>query len=225
MDFSLVELAKRVPMSSVFEKLSIKYPEDPQRNFLCPLPNHVHTKFTGSFRIYEETNTFGCFGCRAGGSVVNFVMHYKNIGFTAAIDWLNKEFSLKDKNFLKSVRQSNGRIVSRHLQSNSTNVLVEMLDIKIRPIYRLSNIICKALNINKADNQARRPIYFYIDLVYEQMDNLQAKLAEGELPIESCDKIVDFYINQLLRICIKECQTITNAKDVTKSISLETLRI
>ena len=38
----------------------------------CPL----HDEDTASFRYYEETNSFYCFGCRAGGNVINLHMKF-----------------------------------------------------------------------------------------------------------------------------------------------------
>lgn len=60
----------------------------------CPL----HDEDTPSMRFYEETNTFYCFGCRAGGDVIN--LHRKftermtdnKPSFEESIDFLYKFF-------------------------------------------------------------------------------------------------------------------------------------
>jgi DNA primase len=38
----------------------------------CP----VHGDKKASLNIYEETNSFCCFGCGIGGSVIDFYRHY-----------------------------------------------------------------------------------------------------------------------------------------------------
>lgn len=47
----------------------IKIPDNFRKNILCPL----HDDSSPSFRIYEKTNSFYCFGCWKWGNVVNFV--------------------------------------------------------------------------------------------------------------------------------------------------------
>lgn len=42
------------------------------KNILCPLPDH--NEKNPSFRIYDYSNSFYCFSCHSGGSVIDFVM-------------------------------------------------------------------------------------------------------------------------------------------------------
>ncbi len=61
---------------------------------LCPL----HDEDTPSFRFYEETNTFYCFGCRAGGDVITLHRKFvearngESVSFKDAIHFLNNFF-------------------------------------------------------------------------------------------------------------------------------------
>jgi len=51
----------------------------------CPL----HEEKTPSFVIYEEKNTYYCFGCQAHGDSIEFVMKTENLNFIEAVKKLN----------------------------------------------------------------------------------------------------------------------------------------
>lgn len=51
---------------------------------LCPF----HSEKTPSFTVYPETQSFYCFGCGAGGDVINFVMRTENLDYVSAIEAL-----------------------------------------------------------------------------------------------------------------------------------------
>jgi len=53
------------------------------RNFkaLCPF----HSEKTPSFIVSPERQTFKCFGCGKGGSVIDFVMEYEHVDFAEAL--------------------------------------------------------------------------------------------------------------------------------------------
>jgi len=53
---------------------------------LCPL----HEEKTPSFYIYLKNNSFYCFGCSAGGNVINYVMKKQNINFKEAVEYLSR---------------------------------------------------------------------------------------------------------------------------------------
>jgi len=60
------------------------------RNYvaLCPF----HKEKTPSFTISPQKQLFHCFGCKAGGTVVDFVMKIENFSFPEAIEHLAKLF-------------------------------------------------------------------------------------------------------------------------------------
>ena len=48
---------------------------------LCPF----HNEKTPSFTVYPETASYYCFGCGAGGEVINFIRNIENLDFTEAV--------------------------------------------------------------------------------------------------------------------------------------------
>ncbi len=81
----------------------------------CPL----HGEDTPSFRYYEETNTFYCFGCGIGGDVIKlhreFVERLNNeqISFNSAVDFLFDSFIDKIKAPVVN-KKNKTKIVSKH---------------------------------------------------------------------------------------------------------------
>ena len=56
----------------------------------CPF----HSEETPSFRVYADTQSFYCFGCGAGGSVIDFVMKRFSDTEMQAAERLNADFNL-----------------------------------------------------------------------------------------------------------------------------------
>ncbi len=52
----------------------------------CPF----HNENTPSFNVNNEKSLFYCFGCKAGGNILNFITKYKNLQFKEAVDFLSK---------------------------------------------------------------------------------------------------------------------------------------
>ena len=71
---SVFDVAKGVSMRQIISRYSKKsIPNITTRgNIQCPFEWHNDT--VGSFHIYENTNSFHCFGCAIGGSPIDFVM-------------------------------------------------------------------------------------------------------------------------------------------------------
>lgn len=57
---------------------------------ICPF----HDERTASLKIYESTNSFYCFGCHAGGDVINFVGKLFGLSNLDAAKKLNEDFNL-----------------------------------------------------------------------------------------------------------------------------------
>ena len=51
---------------------------------LCPF----HSEKTPSFTVYPQDNSFYCFGCGAGGDVINFIRKRENLDYPDAVEFL-----------------------------------------------------------------------------------------------------------------------------------------
>lgn len=91
-NFSDIILDK-VRFLDILDKCGIEYFETSAGNFThkgkCPLPSHLNGKErTASFYISEENNSFYCFGCNAGSTVIDFVILYNGVPFYKALEKL-----------------------------------------------------------------------------------------------------------------------------------------
>lgn len=57
---------------------------NPHRLIRCP----IHEDRTPSFKIYQNTNSFYCFGCMRGGAPINFIMLVEGVSFKEALKYL-----------------------------------------------------------------------------------------------------------------------------------------
>ncbi len=51
---------------------------------LCPF----HNEKTPSFTVYPENQSYYCFGCGAGGEVINFIRRIENLDYVEAVRFL-----------------------------------------------------------------------------------------------------------------------------------------
>ncbi len=58
---------------------------------LCPF----HNEKTPSFTVYPETSSYFCFGCGAGGDVINFVRNIENLDYIEAVKLLADRAGIK----------------------------------------------------------------------------------------------------------------------------------
>lgn len=65
----------------------------PDRSGFIQCPFHVGDDH-GSLKVYDGDKGWHCFGCSAGGSVIDFVMRLFDIGFRQACVRLNADFNL-----------------------------------------------------------------------------------------------------------------------------------
>lgn len=89
----------------------------------CPL----HVEDTPSFRWYEETNTFFCFGCRTGGDVIHlhrkFMLNIKGSepSFLEALNFLYEYFIMSrndiGRDLFTEIEVERGKVDSSNVES------------------------------------------------------------------------------------------------------------
>lgn len=76
---------------------NIEYKRDFTNTYKCNCV--LHSENTPSMVLYVKTNTFFCFGCRAGGNVASFIMQYENIGFIQSLDRIRHVYNINENNY------------------------------------------------------------------------------------------------------------------------------
>jgi len=83
---------------------------------LCPF----HSEKTPSFVVFPGTQSFYCFGCGAGGDVINFTMRTENLDYVEAIKALAKRSGItipEDVDTLKQTGVSRQRILDMNVEA------------------------------------------------------------------------------------------------------------
>ena len=77
-----------IPIAEVIWKYVI-LPNNLRRNIVCP----IHKEKTGSFRVYTNSNSRYCFGCKKGWNIINFIADLENITTKEAYKILLNNFN------------------------------------------------------------------------------------------------------------------------------------
>ncbi len=83
------EIKRTLPAWDVFEHYGFR----PNRSGFIQCPFHQGDRH-GSLKVYDGDRGWHCFGCGAGGSVIDFVMRLFDLDFKGACLRLNEDFHL-----------------------------------------------------------------------------------------------------------------------------------
>ena len=78
-----IEKIKQIPIKDFISRFTVIKNHS---QAICP----IHREKTPSLQIYEETNSWFCFGHGSGGSIIDFMMELNKYSLNEALDDLNK---------------------------------------------------------------------------------------------------------------------------------------
>lgn len=92
MNNKYVGLSRQIKQAVTMTEIASKYISEPNRaGFIC-CP--FHDEKTPSLKVYPKNKGWHCFGCNAGGDIINFVSEYFGLGFVDACKKINSDFNL-----------------------------------------------------------------------------------------------------------------------------------
>ncbi len=82
---------------------------------LCPF----HNEKTPSFMVYEDTQSFYCFGCGAGGDAITFTMKIENLDYIEALKFLAERagISMPQEGYDDSLHKKKTRILAANREA------------------------------------------------------------------------------------------------------------
>jgi hypothetical protein len=91
----MTDLAAAIKSAISMPEAARMYGFEPNRGGFIKCPFHGSgSERTASMKLYPGERGFHCFGCHAGGSVIDFAMLLFNLSFRAAVARLNADFGL-----------------------------------------------------------------------------------------------------------------------------------
>ena len=148
------------PMPEVVRRYGIEM----NRVGFCRWP--FHTEKTASMKIYAQS--FYCFGCGAGGDVIDFVRLYERCDFKTAFRMLGGEF---DSHTKKHALSAYKRDADKRTREKQTARKAEALDDSRAMLAAYRN----ALDLIPADSPLRAPL-----LAQYENERLNNELLEEE---------------------------------------------
>lgn len=91
----------KISFSDILDKYNLDYYNSPSGEFSikmrCPLPEHnFGGERTASMFVNESDNSFYCFGCNSGGTVIEFVSRYTKIDIITTLKNMSRDLKIDD---------------------------------------------------------------------------------------------------------------------------------
>jgi hypothetical protein len=175
---------------------------------LCPF----HSEKTPSFKVYN--NSFYCFGCGAGGTVVDFVMRTFNLSNIDAAKRLNSDFNL---NLFDASSTATSSVSIERIKQNK-QILADFIEWEKRA-YRAVAGYYKLLRAWGEFIYIKQ--YAYFEKYLHELDNILFIEDLLDTMIENTsniDKQIEFYeifgevVNEIERNYPRACGTVTECE-------------
>lgn len=157
----LIKQANSASLLSIMKHYGLKI-DALNRKAICPFPSHKGGKeTTPSLWYYPESDTFWCFGCKAGTHAVDFVVSFEGIGRLQAA---RKIINLISKGLPER-------------ESEEINFIIDYSE-RLRLIMDLSNSIREAFRANILD-------FDYVEDIAQTFDKMNLKYELNNDAIKS----------------------------------------
>lgn len=123
----------------------------------CPF----HEEKTASMKVYPDTNTYFCYGCGAGYTVIDFVMNYESISYLEVIERFGKNVDITSDKFIIEE-------INKKLGGSKVSVAKYANAVK----YRLGVTLRDYLRSNKDKETVVDSCFKDMDLYFSDIDNL-----------------------------------------------------
>lgn len=121
---SLLQQSKNIPISEILDYFKVKYDKSFSYLISCPIPAHIHQSGTPSFKVYKDTNSFYCFGCKAAGGPVQLVQHMLGVKtLEEALDFLAEHFNLETKSVARTFLSITNKIKSKPISISRETIV------------------------------------------------------------------------------------------------------
>lgn len=161
---------------------------------LCPF----HSEKTPSFNVYQESESFYCFGCGFGGDVITFIRMIENLDYIESIKFLANRSGLelpedteKDnftsiKNRIYEINRESAKYFHKMLYSNEGNKA--LLYLKSRA---LSENTIKHFGLGYAPKSRYSLVNYLTSKGFKNSEIIQANLAYGNKSGNISDRFFD----------------------------------
>jgi DNA primase len=141
------EIKKSVSITEVCNDYGIQF--DRNNKAACPF----HKEKSPSFTVYPATNSFNCFGCGVGGTVIDLISQFESISPLEAVKQISADYNipLPIGDISHEQRQSHIKGINERKAAQS---LVNALD---EWEQRAFDVLCRAKNQMEADIQQYAP--------------------------------------------------------------------